>query len=588
MAAMSINSLKIQICETFESFDDKQRKDTFTLLKSNCECKCKNKCQCLTNLLFTDCDNKSLTYQSLRNIYNTINDIATRKNYDDSCNSSDNICLSMEQTCINDKTFKSSSQSYRSRSILFPLMQLPRDLIGSVAYYLNKHEIQAFELCCRRFYTIVNASSFVHQHAEFQELTIDCNILYKIVDYVRDHKTINWNLFKYSRCKVLILQIERDDNEMDPEVDFCNVCYNGHEIRNFQELIQSCDWFINLLKSVTEIRFMELSIWFLTELPTDLWLANDKYNLKKIYLQQVGFSLGRIYNIEFYVKLMKENNYNARSLECVEIYDINDDGDDGDEYTLENWFNMKHLSITGASIDCQYLISTRKYAPSLRKITFKSTADILFDADDLVKFKSNDDDDDIVQYKPLQIETLEMIDMNGWSHFQNILDNESIIRAINLHKSLTHVTFHIRENYLWRLSTQQWCNWFETTVKICIDRLLTKYYFHKLESINILFQDINTIMVDRVFDEILLNKARLLGYSSSLRQVFFGFKGNRQSRSAATGYVFSLCESGVLEKDLQRLKYHKDMCQKMLYGSKVHNNYNFKDGCQKFDQLIKL
>ena len=113
--------------------------------------------------------------------------------------------------------------------------------------------------------------------------------------------------------------------------------------------------------------------------------------------------------VQFYAALMKSNDYNARILECVEIYDLCYELD----YELHKWFikYMKHLRVTGAAVYLSFFIDARKYAPNLNMITFISGFNL----------------DDAITYKPLQIQTLRLIDLYLDCSFEILLDDEELI-----------------------------------------------------------------------------------------------------------------------------------------------------------------
>ena len=149
------------------------------------------------------------------------------------------------------------------------------------------------------------------------------------------------------------------------------------------------------------------------------------------------------------------------------------------------------------------------------------------------------------------------------------------MKRMHLNNSVKDVTFHI--------NSDGDDPYFEDYIKVSSDRLLTKYYFKKLTNINILFEHCDDEIIDDVFDQVLLNKEKLSSYSSSLKQVNFGFKRYHETD---VGYVFSLYKNGVLEKNLNQLKYYKQMCNKM-YDENIDDITIFINGNEEFECLVK-
>ena len=556
----SRNNLKIQICQEFEILEDRHCQDVLTMMENDFGFENINTCQCLIKILFNHSNNHLSSYDVLVKVHNYIKKLPKQ----------------IRNNHITSVSPQSQSQS-QCNPILFPLMDLPFDLIQSILYYLNENDIKSIDPCCKILYKMINNRNFLSSYNQFKRLMIDEHILSNLANDYRTWRKID--LFKYCQCQVLELDVAAFLNTSGKDE------YHkkwDEAIDNFGMIVKHCHEFKTIVKSMYELRLQQVdNFMLLTQFPTDLWLNNCNYNLKVVCIDNYELDMEYWYreteHVKFYDNFMKSNKCNARPLKFVRIhgvlYDI--------WYHLHNWFNVSHLVLDDIGTDIKYFIDARKCSPSLKTLSLQSKFE-LWDEEGAV-------DDDVDQHLQLQIETLQLLKISniGCSYIKDILDNEDNITRINLNNSVKNVTLHIQSEINGDNPG------FEDCIKVPLGRLLTKYYFSKLTNINILFEYCGVETIDNVFDQVLLDKEKLSSYSPSLKQVNFGFKRLLQNACQENrfmihpiGYVFPLCKNGVLEKNINQLKYYKRMCHKMYDKNISHENMNiFRNGNKSFDRL---
>ena len=257
---------------------------------------------------------------------------------------------------------------------------------------------------------------------------------------------------------------------------------------------------------------------------------------------------------------------------------------------LDKCFDMKHLWLKGCTIEMKFFLNARKYSPNLTKLTLDRCdyIKLSFPQERILSTQVDrvDDNINIKCYNPLNIQTMKLINVSVHKQLPYILDNSKNIQDLNLNNSLKHMTLHLSSTWVSvNGTTFGWWSPNVIDVKKCIDRLLTKYYFDKLEYVNLLFKQANMGLINEIFDKIVLNKSKLSTYSSTLKQVNIGFAPKHKRNKQKVGYVFALYKNGVLEKDLKKLNGHKQMCKKLLLDD-CTSNVEFADGWQRFNELL--
>ena len=153
------------------------------------------------------------------------------------------------------------------RNITFPLLRLPIDLIKHTSFYLNENDIFKFEQCCRAFYKMINNSIYLKDSNNFQIFTITRKRLKQMT-------MAQYNFFKYSKAKKLVVSVEVDQVKMsyDFEVEELVAFVNEfeQEWKQAQYILKTDIWLVNLFQSIEVLIFDRISSLIVYLLPIEL------------------------------------------------------------------------------------------------------------------------------------------------------------------------------------------------------------------------------------------------------------------------------------------------------------------------------
>ena len=87
----------------------------------------------------------------------------------------ENIINKMNVTIENSQDSQLLSTNTDKNDTLFPLCQLPFDIIRKTSLFLNEKDIFKFEQCCRSFYQMINNLSYLNQSNNFKTFNVTLN-----------------------------------------------------------------------------------------------------------------------------------------------------------------------------------------------------------------------------------------------------------------------------------------------------------------------------------------------------------------------------------------------------------------------------
>ena len=143
MSTKSLLCHKISLCESIEQLNDEQCFDVMRLMQKELGYDKLN--QVLMKVLFSS--TQSWSIESLQRIEKEI-----------SSNMSNCALSNKAQNAKKDNELQNEN-----KQLLFPLLQLPIDLINNISLFLNEWDISSsqFEQCCRLFYRMINNLSYL-------------------------------------------------------------------------------------------------------------------------------------------------------------------------------------------------------------------------------------------------------------------------------------------------------------------------------------------------------------------------------------------------------------------------------------------
>ena len=447
------------ICELVQSMSEEECLHTFELIRQ--ELGCDNTNQLLIKI-FVRASNVLFTNDTLEKISTKIQDKNnTKPKEKDKCNN-----------------------SKQRDNVLFPLLNLPIDLISDTLLFLKEQDICIVELCNRLLYKVVNTLSFLKKSRNFKKFQLNNQMLDKVV-------IKRYGFYKYSVADYLVFDLDSSiylkffngggmQSVLDSWIEntrksLCNaVCLNSHSddvhVYEGSRLYQNM-WFNSMLKSIKTLQLSSDSMYFIDLLPIEYLFNKNESNLECL-----GFSLYWGNKIDSLLKQF-DNKYleyvshcggvsNVKALKLVQC--------SGHKCRIKyaKYFNASHLYLYRSKIvlNCYFQDAT-KYRPNLKALTFRLSHDICLQ--DKIQLNSK-----------LSIESLTLIDTTRGCPEMNLLTNSYFIDILNFANTLKNLTFHTKCNI--------------SIIANTIKSIIKKEYLYNLERVNILFDCAATMTSSRL------------------------------------------------------------------------------------------
>ena len=402
----------------------------------------------------------------------------------------ENMNIESLQLINNEMKYVQSQQSVNNKlkngkncdkNVIFPLIRLPIDLIAKTSLFLNEKDIFNFEKCCRLFYKMVNNLSYLKQSNNFKQFKLNN----KRFDQICQAK---YSFYKYSQANTMQVTLA-GLNDIDEETNE-NITKFINDTQSKWEQAKHIDqcydhWLTNLFKSIKSLELSEDSTMaLLDKLPLEIlfdpqskldrfciahyWNIDGKFG----YLQKAIDEFERQY-LELKEKYQQQGK-NLKKLQCLDYSEESAD----DRITGPRYIEAKHLILfyIDNSFAAQRLLSTMN-----NNIL---TCHLHFNIGRLNKIDC-------------YIDTLRLIGLGRYGA-ADILVNDKLIQAWNLHRNLVNLTIEVNFDIAVRMYKQK------TKVNVnifqwmkVIEKILVKQHYHNLNNANILIktsdQDIDQI-----------------------------------------------------------------------------------------------
>ena len=92
-----------------------------------------------------------------------------------------NINSMIENRSIQSPPLSISTKINNNKTKLFPLLELPNDVISATALFLNEKDIFNFERCCRLFYQLIDNSSYLNKCNNYKTFEITNEMVDQII-----------------------------------------------------------------------------------------------------------------------------------------------------------------------------------------------------------------------------------------------------------------------------------------------------------------------------------------------------------------------------------------------------------------------
>ena len=349
--------------------------------------------------------------------------------------------------CSND-----SGNSNTSKTMIFPLSRLPKDIIHNTSLYLNEKDIFIFEKCCRLFYTMINNLSYLKQSNNFKTLILNdkkfnqiINPQYSFYKYSQSQRLVFSEWYRSSRSKWQ----KAIANEIDKKYDHC---------------------LTNLFKSIKSLTFNKLrTIELMPDLPIEILFdpkshlesliincnvySDDEYT--KYYSQSVIEFEKQLSNFKEKYESQLQGRKKIKKLQCI-------------EYTghCELWpreIETRHLSIARVDNMVIQRIATSCLISSIDVLTIEEN----FNVSKMKQLNCN-------------IGTLRLLNFDARSKPYICNNKNNIIESLNLQQNLLNLTLQLHLGFCDEKG-YQFKKWIDA-----IDKILIKEYYHHLQKVNIL------------------------------------------------------------------------------------------------------
>ena len=404
---------KIQICKQLEAMDAIQFLHAFQLFAN--EFGFKNTKSIFIKLIVNHTD-ELFTNHSLQRLLYQFEDIVNKNNRNSihnntiyGANGNDNIDLNASSTTNGMQQFakqQTFANIYPRGNVLpiFPLLELPYDIVPLVLYFVSQKDIFSIERCNRILYQIINNKSFISKHNGFKHLTLTNNNL-KLISPISNTNKNGCDLFKFSLCKQMEFHFmvnqasnsgvsnlnnrrarylsgmstnyfygrygynSETDSSLSSEDNnsnrnSCNVNNRQSTIlNNLEKLVFNCEcndwysnWFIDALQSIQELRIIRTGIGyngfttdstfpyihFINALPIAIFCDQEKSNLQHIYFDE-GMIRPDSTRDETAEEI--ENTFHAKCIAYMQspVQLFSEYGNDNDAISTGNTINGKNV-----------------------------------------------------------------------------------------------------------------------------------------------------------------------------------------------------------------------------------------------------
>ena len=454
-------SQKISLCECIETLNDNGCFQVIRLLQHFQEYQYLN--QFLIHVIFKITEETNV--ESLQYINNEIKQIACNNRY---------LRIDHEQQSANIKLKNAKNCApIEGKNVIFPLFRLPVDIIKNTSFFLNEQDVFAFEKCCRLFYEMVNNLSYLKQSNNFEYFILNDARFDQMCD-------AKYSFYKYSQANTLKINVsgleEVDDETHSSVTQYINKTQSKWETVKY---IDKCydHWLTNLFKSIKSLELCDdTTMWLLDKLPLKI-LFDPQSHLESLTIDHYWNSEGNFGHLqkaidEFerqYLELKQNYQQQGKKIKKLQRLVYGDGCSDADERTTgPRYIEAEHLILGGIrnSFPAQRLLST-------------INVHVLTCNDDFNGSKFHKID--------CNIDTLRLIGFVTCYSKTDIVVNDKLIQALNLHRNLVNLTIELVVNPDTNVS--QWMK--------AIEKILSKQHYHNLKNTNILViasgQDIHNI-----------------------------------------------------------------------------------------------
>ena len=403
------------------------------------------------------------------------------------------------------KSKQTSNQTYMSKNldktIPFPLLRLPIDLISKTSLFLSEQDIFNYEQCCRLFYKMINNTSYLNQSNVFKQLQITDEKL-------DDMGQSNYSFFKYSKAHKLEFNCD-SGYLLGSLVRVRNSCSTElHQRWNKAKIVCKNDksgWFDSLFKSIQVLKLRADGMLLVDALPIELLFDPIESNLNSIHFNHYWNETDERYLDQYihrfekqYLDIQQTFKQQGKQMKILtKTSHINiDQGLQGPKYMSVRHVHTKSVTRLDLSNNDINILS-RNNNPRLEKLTCERNIQFYSD----INQSSTTQDSSTGANCNMNIKTLRLLHFDRQSSI-DICFNQRVIELCNLQNSLTNLLLNIDMS---AMSNDMFSKWQKV-----IESVLQKTYFYKLANVIILLEiqpfDINLIV------EILEQNIQLLKY----------------------------------------------------------------------------
>ena len=392
---------------------------------------------------------------------------------------------------------------------LFPLVELPVDLISKIVLFLTEEQVFLIEKCCRLLYKIINDTLYLNQCNNFQTFYLTDERLEQISEG-------KYSFFKY--CKAERLHIKSAATvSKNSKISRIDKFVNG--LRDKWDKASKCwkrqGWYEIIFRSIKKLEINEDAMFLLDKIPVELlfdpeissleiieelnyyWYSNDIKWLKNI-MDQFGDKY-----LNFQNKLVEKRKEQEKEKEKQRgNIDINKLEDKEEEtkglvpvpmQVLKKLYTVKHVNGNCfaqmhklAEIDVDHVILRNMMIDLNGKLTMK----VLTFEDQIRVMNINEDNDDNYDTRNNNYNNNNTVQTLRLSCFNinscNFCSNKSVIQTLQFDKSVKNMMIRTRLHY----NIDE--NW-----KDGIESIIEKQYYKSVENVNLLL-DIYVMHMDRM------------------------------------------------------------------------------------------
>ena len=483
-------SQKISLCRCIETLNDDECLQVIRLFQ-----KYQHLNQFLIKIILKMTE--KMNVESLQHINNEMKQIISNNKY---------VRSQQQSERNNDNKFKNGKKS--GENVVFPLIQLPIDLISKTSLFLNETDIFNFEQCCRLFYRMINNLSYLKQSNNFKQFTLND----KRLDQMCQAK---YSFYKFSQANAMEVTLCGLDTIEEETNQNITKFINDTQLKWQQaKQIDKCydHWLTNLFKSIKSLKLSaDSTLALLDKLPMQI-LFDPQSKLERFCIDHfwnIDAKFGHLQEAidEFerqYLQLKEKYQQQGKKLNKLQCLDYSALSA-YDAITGPRYIEAEHLILfnIGNSFPAQRLLST------INNHILTCYRDC-----NLCQLNAID----------CNIDTLRLIGFDTSSK-TDILVNDKLIQALNLHGNLVNLTIEVNTDFDTSFLTIE--EKAEENVKISkwmkvIEKILCKQHYHKLKNVNILIK-MSDQDIEQVFN---LLKANISILKCQFNQLNIGLKMN--------------------------------------------------------------